>query len=473
MKYLGGKQRLGKHLSPFLLSLWDDIYNNNNNIKFNGYLEPFCGSLGVFKHMTILSQRGAKTIVGNDYHPDLISMWKEVQSGSYNYPCSISEKQYYDAKKLKSPNGYKAFVGFGMSFGGRYFGAYSQKYLGNKKEDFCKEMLNSLKRTAPLIQNHKVKFTNKSYLSFRPSNKFIYCDPPYQPDLINASTEAAAKSAINSLRGVFSIKINSLLKNLTDLRMFVEACLDFPEEDINFIDQGKVDKKLKNLNNDVSEILNSARHGQLLRDGVKVALIGQPNVGKSSLMNQLAKESKAIVTEIPGTTRDPIKSDISIQGIPIHLTDTAGLRDTEDIVEKLGIEKTWESIKEAYSGDNFQVAFALDDAMKGYDSSRLSFLYPFENSKLGLILQKTTMLSTGDDESGEVVSFAKKFKSKGTFKIQYASSSMKVKSGKHVTIGYDYQIKNNLKLFTYYSLMSSEVKSKDKNIFSLGFEYKF
>ncbi|MDA9155419.1 tRNA uridine-5-carboxymethylaminomethyl(34) synthesis GTPase MnmE [Methylophilaceae bacterium] len=187
------------------------------------------------------------------------------------------------------------------------------------------------------------EFTKRAFLN----NKLDLSQAESVADLINASTEVAAKSAINSLRGVFSIKINILLKNLTDLRMFVEACLDFPEEDINFIDQGKVDKKLKNLNNDVSEILNSARHGQLLRDGVKVALIGQPNVGKSSLMNQLAKESKAIVTEIPGTTRDPIKSDISIQGIPIHLTDTAGLRDTEDIVEKLGIEKTWESIKEA------------------------------------------------------------------------------------------------------------------------------
>ena len=187
------------------------------------------------------------------------------------------------------------------------------------------------------------EFTKRAFLN----NKLDLSQAESVADLINASTEAAAKSAINSLRGVLSIKINSLLKNLTDLRMFVEACLDFPEEDINFIDQGKVDKKLKNLNEDVSEILNSARHGQLLRDGVKVALIGQPNVGKSSLMNQLAKESKAIVTEIPGTTRDPIKSDISIQGIPIHLTDTAGLRDTEDIVEKLGIEKTWESIKEA------------------------------------------------------------------------------------------------------------------------------
>ena len=187
------------------------------------------------------------------------------------------------------------------------------------------------------------EFTKRAFLN----NKLDLSQAESVADLINASTEAAAKSAINSLRGVFSNKINNLLKNLTELRIFVEACLDFPEEDINFIDQGKVDEKLINLEKNVSEILNAARYGQILRDGLKVALIGQPNVGKSSLLNQLAKESKAIVTEIPGTTRDPIKSDISIQGIPIHLTDTAGLRETGDIVEKLGIEKTWESIKEA------------------------------------------------------------------------------------------------------------------------------
>jgi len=187
------------------------------------------------------------------------------------------------------------------------------------------------------------EFTKRAFLN----NKLDLSQAESVADLINASTEAAAKSAINSLRGVFSNKINNLLKNLTELRIFVEACLDFPEEDINFIDQGKVDEKLINLEKNVSEILNAARYGQLLRDGLKVALIGQPNVGKSSLLNQLAKESKAIVTEIPGTTRDPIKSDISIQGIPIHLTDTAGLRETGDIVEKLGIEKTWEAIKEA------------------------------------------------------------------------------------------------------------------------------
>lgn len=195
------------------------------------------------------------------------------------------------------------------------------------------------------------EFTKRAFLN----NKIDLSQAESVADLINASTEAAAKSAVNSLRGVFSNKINSLLKNLIELRVFVEACLDFPEEDINFINEGNVNKKLESLKNSLIAILDAARQGQILRDGVKVVLIGQPNVGKSSLMNLLANESKAIVTEIPGTTRDPIKSDINIKGVPIHLVDTAGLRETDDIVEKLGIEKTWEAIHEA------DITLILDD----------------------------------------------------------------------------------------------------------------
>jgi len=195
------------------------------------------------------------------------------------------------------------------------------------------------------------EFTKRAFLN----NKIDLSQAESVADLINASTEAAAKSAVNSLRGVFSNKINSLLKNLIELRVFVEACLDFPEEDINFINEGNVNKKLEGLKNSVIAILDAARQGQILRDGVKVVLIGRPNVGKSSLMNLLANESKAIVTEIPGTTRDPIKSDINIKGVPIHLVDTAGLRETDDIVEKLGIEKTWEAIHEA------DITLILDD----------------------------------------------------------------------------------------------------------------
>lgn len=195
------------------------------------------------------------------------------------------------------------------------------------------------------------EFTKRAFLN----NKIDLSQAESVADLINASTEAAAKSAVNSLRGVFSNKINSLLKNLIELRVFVEACLDFPEEDINFINEGNVNKKLESLKKSVIAILDAARQGQILRDGVKVVLIGQPNVGKSSLMNLLANESKAIVTEIPGTTRDPIKSDINIKSVPIHLVDTAGLRETDDIVEKLGIEKTWEAIHEA------DITLILDD----------------------------------------------------------------------------------------------------------------
>ena len=195
------------------------------------------------------------------------------------------------------------------------------------------------------------EFTKRAFLN----NKIDLSQAESVADLINASTEAAAKSAVNSLRGVFSNKINSLLKNLIELRVFVEACLDFPEEDINFINEGNVNKKLESLKKSVIAILDAARQGQILRDGVKVVLIGQPNVGKSSLMNLLANESKAIVTEIPGTTRDPIKSYITIKGVPIHLVDTAGLRETDDIVEKLGIEKTWEAIHEA------DITLILDD----------------------------------------------------------------------------------------------------------------
>ena len=168
MKYLGGKQRLGKHISPKLHDIWD------KNEKLVGYMEPFCGSLGVLRNMHDIDA----SIHANDYHSDLIKMWKEVKSGKFKYPTSISEEEYLKAKEMKSPSAYKAFVGFGMSFGGRYFGAYSQKYLGDKKEDFCKEMVNSLTRTAPLIQ--KVKFTNKDYKELNPKKMLVYCDPPYE-----------------------------------------------------------------------------------------------------------------------------------------------------------------------------------------------------------------------------------------------------------------------------------------------------
>jgi len=198
-------------------------------------------------------------------------------------------------------------------------------------------------------------FTKRAYLN----NKIDLAQAESVADLINASTEEAALGAVNSLSGKFSIEINNLLKNLIELRMYVEACLDFPEEDIDFISEGNVKDKLQYLSETMMHIMQAASQGQLLRDGISLVLVGQPNVGKSSLLNQLSGEDKAIVTDIPGTTRDAITSDINLNGIPLNIIDTAGLRETDDPIEKFGIEKTWSSLEKGH------VALFLVEASKG------------------------------------------------------------------------------------------------------------
>mgnify|MGYP000197415949 FL=1 len=210
-------------------------------------------------------------------------------------------------------------------------------------------------------------FTKRAYLN----NKIDLAQAESVADLINASTEEAALGAINSLSGKFSLEINNLLKNLIELRMYVEACLDFPEEDIDFISEGNVKDKLQHLSETMMHIMQAASQGQLLRDGISLVLVGQPNVGKSSLLNQLSGEDKAIVTDIPGTTRDAVISDINLNGIPLNIIDTAGLRETDDPIEKFGIEKTWSSLEKSH------VALFLVEASKG--------ITDFEQSILGLL----------------------------------------------------------------------------------------
>jgi tRNA modification GTPase len=207
-------------------------------------------------------------------------------------------------------------------------------------------------------------FTKRAYLN----NKIDLAQAESVADLINASTEEAALGAVNSLSGKFSIEINNLLKNLIELRMYVEACLDFPEEDIDFISEGNVKDKLQHLSETMMHIMQAASQGQLLRDGISLVLVGQPNVGKSSLLNQLSGEDKAIVTDIPGTTRDAIASDINLNGIPLNIIDTAGLRETDDPIEKFGIEKTWSSLEKGH------IALFLVEASKGITDYEQSIL---------------------------------------------------------------------------------------------------
>ncbi|MCW9030871.1 MAG: tRNA uridine-5-carboxymethylaminomethyl(34) synthesis GTPase MnmE [Gammaproteobacteria bacterium] len=166
-------------------------------------------------------------------------------------------------------------------------------------------------------------------------------------DLIEAGSEQAARSAVKSLQGEFSRWIDESVEALTHLRMYVEAAIDFPEEEIDFLSDGHVTSSLESILVEMDKIFASAQQGVLLRDGMRVVLIGQPNTGKSSLLNALAGRDSAIVTHIAGTTRDVLREEINIDGMPLHVIDTAGLRESDDVVEQEGIKRTWIEIEQA------------------------------------------------------------------------------------------------------------------------------
>ncbi|MBC7957464.1 MAG: tRNA uridine-5-carboxymethylaminomethyl(34) synthesis GTPase MnmE [Cytophagales bacterium] len=187
------------------------------------------------------------------------------------------------------------------------------------------------------------EFTERAYLN----DKLDLAQAEAVSDLIDASTEAAARSASRSLTGVFSNEIDGLRERLVTLRMLVEATLDFPEEDIDFLQKADARGQLDTIAMQVVTVLDRARQGALLREGIQVVLAGQPNVGKSSLLNALAGAELAIVTPIPGTTRDKVSQTIQIEGVPLHVIDTAGLREAGDEVERIGIARSWDEIARA------------------------------------------------------------------------------------------------------------------------------
>jgi tRNA modification GTPase len=230
------------------------------------------------------------------------------------------------------------------------------------------------------------EFTKRAFLS----NKMDLAQAESVADLIDASSGEAARSAMRSLSGEFSKEIHELVDALIRLRMLVEATLDFPEEDTDFSELIDADSRLTSIEDHLEGVLQQSQSGAALREGLRAVLIGQPNVGKSSLINRLAGEEVSIVTSVPGTTRDSVRSLIHIEGVPIHIIDTAGLRETEDVVEKIGIERTWSVVQEA------GLALLIVDATRGIAQSDRGIL-----EKLPDGLQVVTVLNKVDLVDGE------------------------------------------------------------------------
>ena len=187
------------------------------------------------------------------------------------------------------------------------------------------------------------EFTQRAFLN----DKIDLAQAEAVADLISATTAAGARAATRSLVGEFSREVHALVDALVELRVFIEATLDFPEDDVAFVHAAGVAGKIERQQQALDRLLGRSRQGRMLLEGLQVVLIGQPNVGKSSLLNQLVGEDRAIVTPVAGTTRDAVRGSVEVDGIPLHIIDTAGLRETSDDVEQVGIERTWSEIKRA------------------------------------------------------------------------------------------------------------------------------
>lgn len=205
------------------------------------------------------------------------------------------------------------------------------------------------------------EFTERAYLNGR----MDLAQAEGVADLIEASTALAARAALRSLQGNFSELIQIVTSKIIALRTLLEATLDFPEEEVEFLTAGRAQQQLSAVREQLEQTLAATRQGSLLREGIQVVLIGEPNVGKSSLLNRLTGEEIAIVTEVPGTTRDALREQIDIDGLPVHIIDTAGLRETVDAVERIGIGRTWAMIEKA------DLALLVsDDGMKSDRANR-------------------------------------------------------------------------------------------------------
>jgi tRNA modification GTPase len=248
------------------------------------------------------------------------------------------------------------------------------------------------------------EFTERAFLN----DKLDLAQAEAVSDLIEASTEAAARSAGRSLSGAFSQEINRLRERLIELRVLVEATLDFPEEEVDFLEKANARGRLQEIAAQVDMVLARARQGALLREGITVVLAGQPNVGKSSLLNALAGAELAIVTPVPGTTRDKVSGTIQIEGVPVHVIDTAGLRDSDDEVERIGVARSWNEIEQAdavvFMHDLTRIGHAQYDADEAQVARRVLLGVPHTERLLHVFNKADVANGTDSNDKGIVLS---------------------------------------------------------------------
>lgn len=246
------------------------------------------------------------------------------------------------------------------------------------------------------------EFTQRAYLN----QKMDLAQAEAVSDVIDAQTQAAVRGAGRSLVGVFSVEVEKLQKQLLRVRMLVEASLDFPEEDINFVTQADVAGQLRTMQQETDLLCAKTRQGALLRDGMKMVIAGQPNAGKSSLLNALTGQDTAIVTAVAGTTRDVLSQTISVEGVPVHVVDTAGLRDTQSVdeVERIGIERAWAQVADA------DVVVLLHDLSRAQDSeyealqtalSKQMMQQKNSHSPLLHVFNKTDLVTAVSESAGQ------------------------------------------------------------------------
>ncbi len=248
----------------------------------------------------------------------------------------------------------------------------------------CHGSIVSLKKTLEIVLQNGARlaepgeFTKRAFLNGR----LDLSQAEAVIDLIKAKSEKTFDVALNQLEGKFSEQIKLLRKKIVDILVNIAVNIDYPDEDIEQLTYSNLSESLKEVYLEINKMIDSAETGRMIKEGLNVAIIGKPNVGKSSLMNSLLKENRAIVTEIPGTTRDTIEEMLTIRGIPVRLTDTAGIRETEDIIEKIGIEKSKESF------NNADLIILMVDCSTSLNSEDLKIIEHVDNRNVILVFNK-------------------------------------------------------------------------------------